>query len=472
MLNNLLIFVPTYNEKGNIKKIIRMILSLKLESFDMLFVDDNSPDGTGEVLDQLAKKYHNLFVVHRKCKLGIGSAHQAGITWAYRHKYHKLVTLDCDFSHNPRYIPKLLRLSNEYPVVITSRFVNKNSLRGWSLTRKILTKIGHLLTRTLLGMKYDASGAFRVYNLDKIPKEIFNLVKSRGYAFFFESLFVLEFNRFPITELSISLPSRTYGHSKMTYREVWHSVRFLMNLFIKSLFVKKQYLLKFPIKRKTDNSFQEWELYWDSSNKTRIVYNLIASFYRNFLIKPNLEYFIKKHFVNREAILHAGCGGGEVDTKIVRMFNVTALDFSPKALAQYRLINGRGAKTILADIRQLPFAKEVFSGVYNLGVMEHFGYSEVHQILKEFHRVLKTKGKIVLFWPPEFGLSVLFFKVLTKLFRALGIKKVKFHPTEVSRLKSKLEAGVYLKKAGFTLVDYSFGIRDFFTYSVVVGEKK
>ena len=169
-----------------------------------------------------------MFIHHRNGKLGIGSAHQEAITWAYDNSYHRLVTLDCDFTHFPSDIPKMITAGNGFGVAVGSRFIKSESLPGWSPLRRLMTAGGHLLTKHLLGISQDASGAFRVYDLLKIDSKIFGLVTSTGYGFFFESLHVLYRNNIRINEIPIILPSRISGDSKMTLREVWKG---LIHLF-------------------------------------------------------------------------------------------------------------------------------------------------------------------------------------------------------------------------------------------------
>ena len=137
----------------------------------------------------------------------------------------RLVTMDCDFTHSPADIPRLLEWAGRCDVVVGSRWLQSGSLPGWNLLRRSLTGFGHLLTRCLLGMPHDATGAFRLYDLETIPPAIFSAVKSGSYAFFFESLFLLRFNGFSIHEVPIVLPSRMYGHSKMDWREAVRSAR-------------------------------------------------------------------------------------------------------------------------------------------------------------------------------------------------------------------------------------------------------
>jgi dolichol-phosphate mannosyltransferase len=211
---NTLIFVPTYNERENVERLCLELLDLNLQA-DILFLDDNSPDGTGDIIDRLAVDHENVSAIHRRGKLGIGSAHQDGINWAYDQGYRTLITMDCDFTHRPQDVPEFLRRSEDTDVVIGSRYMRDESLSDWTLFRKAMTSLGHFLTTTLLRMKYDATGAFRAYRLDNIPRETFTRVRSKSYSFFFESLYALHVNRHSIAEVPIALPARTYGHSKM-----------------------------------------------------------------------------------------------------------------------------------------------------------------------------------------------------------------------------------------------------------------
>ena len=191
--NRMLVFVPTYNEAENVAVLYQEIESLGL-GCDFLFLDDNSPDGTGEIIDRLAEANPRVHAIHRPRKSGIGSAHAEGIQWAYDHGYVVLVTLDCDLTHPPDRIPDFLAEADSHHIVIGTRFMAENSLPGWNAYRKTLTYGGHYMTKLLLRMPLDATGAFRLYRLDLIPAGIFKLVTAKGYAFFFESLYLLWLN--------------------------------------------------------------------------------------------------------------------------------------------------------------------------------------------------------------------------------------------------------------------------------------
>ncbi len=231
---NPLIAIPTYKEVENIDLISQRVLGA-VPNCHLLFIDDNSPDGTGERLDHLSSLDKRISVIHRSGKLGIGSAHQAAISYAYKNSAEILVTMDADLTHSPEHIPALINLLSSADVVIASRFMEHGGLTDWNLGRKAMTKLGHLLTQTLLRLPYDASGAFRIYNLSNIPFECFSLVKSEGYSFFFESLKILEMNNTRIVEHPVVLPSRTYGNSKMKLRDITKSICFMIVLSYTSL---------------------------------------------------------------------------------------------------------------------------------------------------------------------------------------------------------------------------------------------
>jgi dolichol-phosphate mannosyltransferase len=237
-----LIFVPTYNERDNVEPLCRAITAYDA---DVLFIDDGSSDGTAEILNRLALEVPQVKVIHRAGKLGVGSAHFDGITYAYRTGYDALITMDCDFTHPPERIPELIKKASQgYDIVTGSRHLQAGSLPGWSLYRKVLTSLGHLLTRVVLGMPYDATGAFRYYRLTTVPQEVFSLVEARGYAFFFESLYVLHLNGFKIGEVAIALPSRTQGNSKMDLSEIFRSLRLLLMMSYQKITQPGRFRLK------------------------------------------------------------------------------------------------------------------------------------------------------------------------------------------------------------------------------------
>jgi ubiquinone/menaquinone biosynthesis C-methylase UbiE len=217
---------------------------------------------------------------------------------------------------------------------------------------------------------------------------------------------------------------------------------------------------------------QEWDIYWNKERKSEsILYDLIAAFYRVFIIRRILNYFTRKNFVKGAKVLHAGCGSGQVDEGVARWVRLSALDISVKALEIYHTTNPLVKDIVHGDIFHLPYAAQTFDGIYNLGVMEHFTEEEIKMILMEFNRVLKDDGKMVILVPPEQGLSVIFLRGVHFLLNGLLKKNVQLHPAEISRPRSKAHARSIYEQHGLKMVDFYFGIKDVFTYAVIVLKK-
>lgn len=454
------------------------LLALGLDA-DLLFMDDGSPDGTGEILDRLAAEHPRLTVIHRAGKLGIGSAHLDGIRWAYDHGYDRLITMDCDFTHKPAEVLRLIEYSDGYDVTVGSRYLKENSLPGWNPLRKSLTGLGHFLTKNVLGVAVDATGALRAYDLRRIPRELFDLVTARGYAFFFESMFILVRSGFSVNEFPIALPARTYGHSKMSLRETMRSGRHLLWLRGASIAKPRRFRLSGDQVNQARATIdpalvdpQGWDAYWDNHDQpTSAVYGAIAELYRLSVIKPQLERAVFRNFPAGAHLLHAGCGSGQVDMALQGRMRITAVDISPSALRVYARNNPAAFDVRHADILDLPFPPSSFDGIYNLGVLEHFTQHEIRRILAEFHRVLKPGGKMVIFWPHARATSVAVLKGAHWLLNDVAKRPIKLHPAEVSLLRGRDWVEPIVREADFKLLDYSFGPRDFFVQAIVVAQK-
>src|SRR5947208_2787861 len=381
----LLIFIPTYNEAENVERLCRELTALQLGA-DILFCDDASADGTGEIIERLSEEFPHVRVIHRSGKLGIGSAHHEGIRYAYAEDYETLVTMDCDFTHQPTDVLRLLQAAQASgrSVTVGSRYLKRHSLPGWNPLRRSLTHLGHFLTVTLLHLPQDATGALRVYQLGAIPQELFDRVRSCGYSFFFESLFVLHRNGFAIKEMPIALPARTYGSSKMCLRETVRSASRLLKLYWIGVRHPESFLLTSPLPPILAAELplqdpQGWDTYWTrGQEKSQRLYSFVASVYRRLAIRRSLNYFIHKHFVPGAQLLHAGCGSGQVDSELSREMRITAVDISLPALESYRR-NNPGAEAVRhGDILRLDdVAVGTFDGAYNLGVVEHFTQDQI-----------------------------------------------------------------------------------------------
>jgi SAM-dependent methyltransferase len=225
-------------------------------------------------------------------------------------------------------------------------------------------------------------------------------------------------------------------------------------------------------KAKAMKEEREWDKYWTrKKTKSQNIYRGIASFYRQFVIKRSLNYFLKKEFKNGSSLLHAGSGSGQVDEDVRKIFKITALDISAEALNLYRLHNGDSSKTIKASIFDIPTGNGTFDGIYNLGVHEHFTGAENKMIFKEYLRVLKNDGKIVLFWPPQYSLSVNFLNSTHFILNNILKRNIKLHPEEISLIQSKKQVSNFLKDCGFKITNFYFGPKDLFTQCVIVAKK-
>ena len=166
-MNNVIIIVPTLNEKENIKILFNKLTETNI-AFDLLFIDDNSNDGSQAIIKDLVKKNQNINYIFRPKKMGIGSAHKDGFTWSYNKKYKTVITMDSDGTHDPKYLSFLIKELKNFDIIVTNRFLEKNLLEGWPLFRVFLTTLRHLTISLLLSIPYDSSGAFRSINCQKI----------------------------------------------------------------------------------------------------------------------------------------------------------------------------------------------------------------------------------------------------------------------------------------------------------------
>ena len=245
---SLLIIIPVLNEERNISPILSKINKLRNIKKDILFIDDNSSDNTRSEISIFKQKYKNIFLLKRSFKKGIGSAHVEGIKFAYKNSYEMLITMDCDLSHSPEDILKFINASKKGDIIIGTRFKSKKSIEDWNFYRKSLTRLGNFATLFFLGLNFDTTGAFRLYNLRKINHNFLNLITFNRYSFFFESLYILNLNKYKIIEIPINLPSRVYGESKQTFKDIFIGFKNLLLIFYRRLFNKKKYIINYEKK--------------------------------------------------------------------------------------------------------------------------------------------------------------------------------------------------------------------------------
>ena len=236
-MNNIIIVIPTLNEKENIKILFNKLTAINIV-FDLLFIDDNSSDGSQEIIKELKKKNQNINYIFRPKKMGIGSAHKEALVWCYKKNYKTIITMDADGTHDPKYLKFLIKELKNFNIVITSRFLGKNLLEGWPLFRVFLTRLRYVTISLLLSIPYDSSGAFRCINCQKVALSDLILAKDDGYAYFWESIFILHKKKYRITQIPVQLPYRTIGYSKMTIKDIFFSIYYLMVVFLKKIFGK------------------------------------------------------------------------------------------------------------------------------------------------------------------------------------------------------------------------------------------
>jgi len=211
-----LIIIPTYNERENLEAIIRAI-HLEVHFVHVLVVDDNSPDGTGEIADGLAADDPRVHVLHRTQKDGLGRAYLAGFAWALERDYERIFEMDADFSHDPAYLPTMLDAAESADMVVGSRYVTGGGTRDWGLARRFISRGGGIYARTILGLPIqDLTAGFICYRRETLERIDLDDVTSTGYVFQIELKYRVARAGMRIVEIPIVFPDRKAGDSKMT----------------------------------------------------------------------------------------------------------------------------------------------------------------------------------------------------------------------------------------------------------------
>ena len=219
-MQKIVVVIPTYNEAENLFAITAELFSLPVDNLEILVVDDNSPDGTGDLADTLAKRYAERFhVIHRMDKAGLGTAYVAGFAWALDHGADLVVQMDADFSHSPSYIPKFMTLMDDYDVVVGSRYVKHGRIdEGWHPSRRFLSWWANSVwTRLALGVATrDATAGFKCWRRSALEKINLDEICSNGYVFQVEMCYIAEKLKLRMLEVPIYFEDRRVGKSKMT----------------------------------------------------------------------------------------------------------------------------------------------------------------------------------------------------------------------------------------------------------------
>ena len=231
-----LVISPTYNERKNIKLLVDMVLG-NYPDFDLLIIDDSSPDGTSEKVKDLQSKYENLYLEIRGKKSGLGTAYIYGFKWALDHKYDRIVQMDADLSHNPKDLPMLVKNLDEYDLVIGSRYIRGISVVNWPLRRLMLSYGANTYSRIITGMPImDGTGGFKAWKSEVLSDIDLDSVRSQGYSFQIEMNFRAWIKDYKIKEVPIIFSDRTIGQSKMSKKIVYEAIFMVWRLRIWKIF--------------------------------------------------------------------------------------------------------------------------------------------------------------------------------------------------------------------------------------------
>ncbi|MFH0952467.1 MAG: polyprenol monophosphomannose synthase [Patescibacteria group bacterium] len=221
---------PTYNERDNISILISRLQGvLKDKEYRIIIVDDNSPDGTGQVVSKAQGSDDKIILIQRSGKLGYGTALKEGICKALSLGADRIITMDADLSHPPESIVEMLALSND--VVIGSRYVPGGQVKGWNLKRRVISATANFIAHQLTGLSaHDTTGGFRCYREKVFKKVEMDKIRSEGYSFLIEMLWRCQWQKLSIHEIPITFINRTRGKSKISSQEIWLAVKTILRL--------------------------------------------------------------------------------------------------------------------------------------------------------------------------------------------------------------------------------------------------
>jgi len=234
-----LVIIPTYNEKENIENLIQAVLK-QYEAIEILIMDDNSPDGTGAIVDGLMQAEPRIHIIKRPGKMGLGSAYVAGFKYALKQDYDFIMEMDADFSHNPNDIPKLIEAAKDNDLVIGSRYCNGINIINWPIERLMISYLASKYVRIITGMPVkDPTGGFKCFKRKVLEKIDLDNIHSEGYSFQIEMNYKAWMKKFKLKEVSIVFTERMNGTSKMSrkivYEAAWMVWRLKLMALLKAL---------------------------------------------------------------------------------------------------------------------------------------------------------------------------------------------------------------------------------------------
>ncbi len=234
-----LVIIPTYNEAENIEKIINAVLS-KSEQLEVLVIDDNSSDGTSEIVANLMKKDNRIHIIKRPQKMGLGTAYVAGFKYALENNYDFVFEMDADFSHDPDDLPRFIELLDKYDLIIGSRYINGVSVVNWPMKRLLLSFFACRFARIVTGVPVrDLTSGFKCYSRRALESVDWGKFKVDGYGFQIQSVYGVFCARLPLKEIPIIFVERRAGTSKMSKKIIWEAFWLIWKLRLMSIFNKK-----------------------------------------------------------------------------------------------------------------------------------------------------------------------------------------------------------------------------------------
>ena len=233
-----LVCIPTYNEIENIEKIIPKILSMD-DEIEVLIIDDNSPDGTGDKVEEMMKENKRIHLIKRAGKMGLGTAYVEGFKYAIKNNFDLVFEMDADFSHDPNTIPSFLEAIKDNDLVLGSRYINGINVLNWPMKRLLLSYFANVYTKIVTGMKInDATGGFKCFRIEVLKSIDLDKIKSNGYSFQIEMTFKAWKKGFRIKEIPIIFMDRQQGTSKMNKKIIHEAIFMVWKLRFRSLFKK------------------------------------------------------------------------------------------------------------------------------------------------------------------------------------------------------------------------------------------
>ncbi|MBC8453925.1 polyprenol monophosphomannose synthase [PVC group bacterium] len=230
------VIIPTYDEKDNVRPVSRAVRE-HCPDTDVLFVDDNSPDGTGDIIDELCEKESYIHVLHRNKKSGLGRAYIAGFRWAIEKKYDLIFEMDADFSHDPAELPNFMRAAENADLILGSRYVSGIRITNWPLRRLLLSKCAALYVKLITGVPVtDPTGGFKCFRREVLEAINLSSIVSNGYSFQVEMTHTAWMKGFRITEIPITFVDRRAGYSKMASGIVKEALTLVWKLAFRNKF--------------------------------------------------------------------------------------------------------------------------------------------------------------------------------------------------------------------------------------------